>query len=79
MLRVTLRTRPTVVLGDDIAYRTEYSSRVPAGGTWWLELQHAAWLDGKQVHGASGSSGPPGAAGASGSTVLKTPASTRCQ
>ncbi|HZN65569.1 MAG TPA: hypothetical protein VFB66_09720 [Tepidisphaeraceae bacterium] len=77
MLRVTLRTRPTVVLGDDIAYRTEYSSRVPAGGTWWLELQHAgAWLDGKQVHGASGSSGFSGigAAGASGSTVpCKTP------
>ena len=76
MLRVTLRTRPTVVLGDDIAYRTEYSSRVPAGGTWWLELQHAgagSTASRSMVPPAAAGS-PASGAGASGSTVpCKTP------
>ena len=75
MVRLTLRVRPQVAVGDHVPYRVEYTSRGPTGGGWSVQIRtedvHLAGRKGF-FSGSAGLSGV-GSGGSSGSSIPAPP------
>ena len=75
MVRLTLRVRPQVAVGDHVPYRLAYSSRGPSGGGWSVRIMtEDVNLGGRKgfFSGAAGLSGA-GSGGSSGSSIPAPP------
>jgi ribosomal protein L34E len=75
MVRLTLRVRPQVAVGDHVPYRVEYTSRGPTGGGWSVRIMtEDVNLAGRKgmFSGSAGLSGV-GSGGSSGSSIQAPP------